>query len=58
MKTNIVKRIESMIIEELNSLKLEKRDAEKVRQYRDDNFLNGHFDHLFEKYIDDNELGD
>ncbi len=47
-----------MIIEELNSLKLEKRDAEKVRQYRDDNFLNGHFDHLFEKYIDDNELGD
>ena len=58
MKTNIEKKIESMIIEELDRLNLGKRDADKVRQYRDANFLGGHYDHLFEKYIEDKELED
>ena len=58
MKANIEKKIESMIIEELDRLNLGKRDADKVRQYRDTNFLGGHYDHLFEKYIEDKELED
>ena len=58
MKTNIEKRIESMIIEDLDRLNLGKLDADKVRRYRDANFLSGHYDYLFEKYIEDKELKD
>ena len=47
-----------MIIEDLDRLNLGKLDADKVRRYRDANFLSGHYDYLFEKYIEDKELKD
>ncbi len=54
--TGIVKKIEDMILLELSNLKLGMSDKDRVWQYRDEHFLNGSFDYLFNKYIKEHKL--
>ncbi len=51
--TGIIKKIEALIIQELDALNAKIDD--EVWQYRDEHFLNGSFDYLFLKYILDNK---
>ncbi len=54
--TGIIDKIEKLILEDLSLLKLSVKDADRVWQYRDEHFLNGSFDYLFDKYIKDKKL--
>lgn len=57
MKTDIQKNILKLIQKDLKSLNLSKGDsAQKLWQYRDDNFLDGSYDHIFLKYAEEMEL--
>lgn len=54
--TGINKKIENLIYKDLANLKLARYDANRVWEYRDKHFLNGSFDWLFRKYIQDKKL--
>lgn len=54
--TGITEKLVNMIKLELAHLKLGVRDADRVWQYRDANFLNGSFDWLFFQYIRERKL--
>lgn len=54
--TGIRERIENMIRLELANMKLAVHDRQRVYEYRDEHFLNGSFDYLFEKYIKEHKL--
>lgn len=59
LKTGIQQRIIGMIVDELDRYILGSRRKDKVEmvnKYRDANFLSGHYDHVFEDYIHDNNL--
>ncbi len=55
MKTQIQKQIEDTILNDLTN-NIKPKDAEDVYKYRDANFLGGNYDHLFIKYIEQNNL--
>jgi hypothetical protein len=48
--SNIKDKIEELITTDLINSKFPK-SKDDVYQYRDEHFLNGHYDYLFEKFI-------